>query len=131
MFSGDISTSTFTRHRMQRFDRNNNGLTNYREWCSKKFDEYNWMRQPERGTDNQVPDWDPKTGWTHVESSMTKPEDGSTTSTGSATLKLKRPVTIAKEVWNKDYKGEMSWELNASQWLSVSWGKFANKGDQD
>lgn len=78
-----------------------------------------------------MPDWDPKTGWTHVESTMTEPEAGSTTSTGSATLKLTRPVTIAKAEWNKDYTGEMSWTINKSQWLYVSWGKFGNFNDGD
>lgn len=62
---------------------------------------------------------------------MTQPEQGSTTSTGTAMLKLTRPVTIAKADWNKDYTGEMSWEVNKSQWLAVSWGKFGNKDDQD
>jgi hypothetical protein len=50
---------------------------------------------------------------------------------GTATLKVKRALTIAKEEWNKDYKGEMSWELNKQQWLAVSWGKFGDKNDQD
>jgi hypothetical protein len=50
---------------------------------------------------------------------------------GSATLKVSRPVTIAKETWNKDYKGQMSWTINKSQWLYMSWGKFGNKGDGD
>ena len=62
---------------------------------------------------------------------MTKPEDGSITSQGKAMLKVKRAVTIPTETWNKDYKGVMSWEINSSEWLYVSWGKFGDRNDQD
>ena len=64
---------------------------------------------------------------------MTAPAgfDGNVKSQGTAHLMLRRPVEIAKTTdgWNKDYKGPMSWTLNKSQWLYVSWAKQNDRGD--
>lgn len=52
MFAGDVKDSTFTRHRIQKAGNNKLGLTDYKTWCSKKYNEYGWQRTPEKGTDD-------------------------------------------------------------------------------
>jgi hypothetical protein len=47
-FGGNVGDLKFSRHRIQRFDRNNNELLNYKVWCSRPYTDYNWVRQPEK-----------------------------------------------------------------------------------